>query len=230
MKVRFHGFKLTPKVSPPLNPWKGILPWMGSRLLFQDDKGIWYQLFHARNSSNGPHFGSPELLRERRQDGRVLLNALHAGNCAVVLERDVGCTNGLSSDVVRGILVKTKEGETEDGILAERKMHVYVANLYSYNALVQETLKRLALQIRDDELTAKLATITNEENAEYKEILEEIKKKMKEVMREAFQEDPNLMAAVARVHGANYEDQMWNWIINWFYNDNTGVKLPNDQV
>jgi hypothetical protein len=208
MKLRFHGFKLTPKVSPPLNPWRRGLPFTVTRLLFQDDKGTWYHLFRAKKASSDSELRSPEFMRETREDAQVMMNALHAGNCAVVLHGDVGYTNGLSSDVVRGILVKTKEGETEDGILAERKMHVYVANMYADHALVLEALKRLALRIRDDELTTKLATIADEESAEYKEILEEIKKKMKEAWREALQADSNLRIAVARGHGANFVDDM----------------------
>jgi hypothetical protein len=39
-----------------------------------------------------------------------------------------------------------------------------------------------------------------------------------------------LVTAVARANGANFQDNMWTWILNWFYNDNTAVKLPNDQV
>jgi hypothetical protein len=52
-----------------------------------------------------------------------------------------------------------------------------------------------------------LATIINEESAEYKEILKEIKK-IKEAMREALQADLNLVVALARVFRANYEEHI----------------------
>jgi hypothetical protein len=63
-------------------------------------------------------------------------------------------------------------------------------------------------------------------------MLEQVKKKMKRLIREAFQADPNLVTAVARVHGKNFlfEEDAFSWIANWFQNENVGIGLPKDQV
>jgi hypothetical protein len=67
--------------------------------------------------------------------------------------------------MAEGILVRISEGRTGDEIVAQREMHVCVSNLYAYDALFQQIYRSLALQIREDELTGKLASILDESGA-----------------------------------------------------------------
>ena len=202
-------------------------------MMFQDEEGTWYSI----TQSNSPSATAPdfyERMKEARErDGWPLSDAIQEGNCAVVLEKEMRQKNGQERDAFRGILVKINDsaGFEPGVIVAERKLHVLVATLYEQEAMVQETYKRLWMKTREDELTLELAGIKDQESSEYEEVLAKVKEYMKKVMKKALEDNQELLVAISRLYGEKFDaDALWIRMANWWEQENTGVKLPNDQV
>jgi hypothetical protein len=149
------------------------------------------------------------------------------------LEVEMRQQNGQERYAFRGILVKINDsaGSEPGVIVAERKLHVLVATLYEQEAMVQETYKRLWMKTREDELTSELAGIEDQQSSVYKEILGKVMKKMKKVMKEALEDDQELLVAMPRLYGEKFDAEvLWIRMANWWEQENTGVKIPKDKV
>jgi hypothetical protein len=69
IKVRFSGFKLSPRLPRILNPWKGTTSSGVRGLFFQDERGIWYIIFAFKGPNLSP-LNSPDRLKEDEEDNR----------------------------------------------------------------------------------------------------------------------------------------------------------------
>jgi hypothetical protein len=87
----------------------------------------------------------------------------------------------------------------------------------------------LAEKLRGDEITKLLANSDRESN-EYKKVLGDVKQRMKDLMKEAFDLQGGLKEAVRDIVGDGVEEYMWVTIAGWFANDNIGSWLADDQV
>jgi hypothetical protein len=233
LRVQFPGFKLRYNMKEEDNPFKGIYRPTETSVMFQDEEGTWYSI----TQSNSPWSTAPdyyERMKEARErDGWPLSDAIQEGNCAVVLEVEMRQQNGQERDAFRGILVKINDsaGSEPGVIVAERKLHVLVATLYEQEAMVQETYKRLWMKTREDELTSELAGIEDQQSSVYKEIWGKVMKKMKKVMKEALEDDQELLVAMPRLYGEKFDAEvLWIRMANWWEQENTGVKIPKDKV
>lgn len=230
LKVSFPGFRLSSSAKEK-DPFQGMIyrP-TETTVMFQDEEGTWYTIMRSDCPST-LDLGFYEQMRDsRKRDGWPLCDAIESGKCAVVLEKEIKTKNGQERDAFRGILVEVN-GEVDGIIVAERKFHVSVATLYEQGAMVQESYKRLWLQMKEGELTTKLCKIEDRESEECKEVLEEVIEKMKRVMKEALEADPKLLEALPRLYGKAFDpDVLWIRIANWWEQENTGIKLSSGQI
>ena len=233
LKVRFPGFKLNFHMKGDDSPFKQIYRPTETSVMFQDEEGTWYTI----TQSNSPMATAPDFYEQikeaRERDGWPLSDAIQGGNCAVVLGQEMTQKNGQERDAFRGILVRINDSaDSEPGVIvAEEKLHVLVATLYEQEAMVQETYKRLWIKVKEDELTAKLMGIKDQDSEECKEALAKVKDKMKKILKVALEADQELLAAIPRMYGKEFDtDALWMRMAYWWEQENTGVRLPDGQV
>jgi 3'-phosphoadenosine 5'-phosphosulfate sulfotransferase (PAPS reductase)/FAD synthetase len=87
-------------------------------------------------------------------------------------------------------------------------------------------------QLRDESVTRQLAAIEDEGSEEHKAMKEAMKQRMIDMIRKEDEENPEFRKAALKV--VDLEDwdmdMLWFCITYWFQNDNSGLKLPSDQI
>jgi hypothetical protein len=246
LRVRFSGFLLSPKKrhpDMPLHPWEGINRAVEDRVHFQDtESGQWYKLMDAFRSFRLSKWTAEELKTYDDKQDSPLCRAIQKDDWAVILNDSTAVSRArlTTTDTIIhfGALVKIIDSVVEPGcaepgyhvrLLTTFPTQVLVAALNEKELLILETTKRLAEKLRGDEITKLLANSDRESN-EYKKVLGDVKQRMKDLMKEAFDLQGGLKEAVRDIVGDGVEEYMWVTIAGWFANDNIGSWLADDQV
>jgi hypothetical protein len=233
LRVCYPGFLITPNVPDHRDVWDGLFRPTETVVDFQDDSGIWYHM-----SPNGYHDAQAPDYQEwvrnyKKEFGWRMSDTIRSGKCALICER-VGGDNQGQRDCFRGILAEVKTSEEKDGekvIAVNRIMHVLISALYAADVDLQKAYRDVAQRVREDEVTAELAKIQDKASAEYKTCLGRVEAKMQEFMEEMLAEKPELKEFLPKLYGAKYNvDRLWVRAANCWENENTAVKLGEEQV
>ena len=135
----------------------------------------------------------------------------------------------------------------KDGIAVETKMHIMATPLSPEEAYLYDTLSRLALELRADELTSRhLQLHAQLERTCYifsmdlgdrmkgdeifKASLRGLSDRMKEMVREVVKGDERFVRSVETYYGKSFLETIWVLIRDWFYHCYEGRRVREEQV
>jgi hypothetical protein len=138
------------------------------------------------------------------------------------------------------------QGET-DGIAVETERYILVSPLMPENGYIYDTIGKLAMQLRADELTdrhlelyEKLKTEVGnssetlqtkmQENIEFKASVDGLRAKMKVMTLQVIEEDGRFVESVKTYFGSSFLEDVWGLIQDWFNHDFLGRKLSDEQL
>jgi hypothetical protein len=137
----------------------------------------------------------------------------------------------------QGLLVSRKdhieasEEELEGGIVVEKCMRVDLAALYPADEVLQDTLERLAHELRCSEITRELTAIEDRESGQYKAKLEPLEQIMRTMVDEAMDSNSQFREAMKLRLAPEEIGNAWLDISSWFLESAyDGAMLDENQV
>jgi hypothetical protein len=240
LRVRFPGFLIRPNSRPEglkLHPWAGFKRINGYIIYFKGDNDRWYANHDGYRSRVINHQSNAECEEYDAKHLSPISDAIQRGTCAIVLENEL--PEERLNSITQGILVEMNE-DTENvhrtissssELVVQRVMPIVVSLLSKPTIIVQETIRRLAYQLRDDNITRQLAEIEDEESEEHKAMKKAVRQRMIDMIRQEVEENPGFRQAALKIGNAahlnvwdhDYTDRLWFYISYWFQNDTISV-------
>jgi hypothetical protein len=239
LKVRFPGYRLSlGKVNDgkPRHPWKGVTR-IEEKVIFcrEIDTMQWY--FFAEKEASL----TPDSVIDGGQDAHnsstkfPLNDLICGGECFII--RGMMFGNAVNEGIIASLVPASERGEvtgTLDGIPVRTRYHITFSEASPAQTILQNTIEILARELRNNELTDKLKNLNEQDvgeaDEEYVSTINALKEKMKDMMKGAIQQNPELGPAIDSIWGSKWRDLMWVCIGDWYYNDFKATKLPDDQI
>jgi hypothetical protein len=205
---------------------------------FEPNLGISWHDFKTRNID---HRSKAECQEYDATHLSPISDAIQRGACAIILEEELPSKS--HGNNTQGILVEMNE-DTENvhrtipsgsELVVKKVMPIVVSLLREPEIIMQETFQRLAYQLRDESIPQQLAAIEDEESEEHKAMKKAVKQRLIDMTRQEVEENPEFRKAALKVvyledWDQDYTDILWFCISFWFQSDNSGLKLPNNQI
>jgi hypothetical protein len=242
LRVQYPGYRIVKREEygdgRPSNPWPGMPRLSENWLQFRDiGTKRWHRIADNKLAVLSMGWTTEQQRHEYNKLGLFPLHDLADTHQSVLVMNPRETAN----EAVFATIISE-----EEGIIVRTERQVIVKELNEEEGYVFDVVERLALQLRGDEMTdhhlsmyRKLMDNHNGnddpgkaivENEQFQESLEALKKKMKELMTNAVQNDERLVAAINVFWGASFAEHLWVLIQDFFTHDLLGETLQNDQV
>jgi hypothetical protein len=136
-----------------------------------------------------------------------------------------------------GLLVSSKdhiEGSKEElagGIVVEKCMRVELVALYPVDEIIEDTLERLAHELRCSKITRELTAIEGRKSSQYQTKLESLEKVMSTMVDEALDSNSQFHEAMKLRFTPTAIGNAWQLISSWFLESAyDGAILDENQV
>jgi hypothetical protein len=207
-----------------------------STVFYRDvDTMEWYPVIDKEYIVNSRNWTREELQAHNEKNLFPLHDLMSKRDCYIIHGSAIRTGGG---EGIIASLIPPKETiagpKLLDGIPVRIQCHILFAPANPAQTKFQNTIKALAIKLRNDDLTDRLSNFnqrdTIEAKAEYDAILKSLKKKMKNMMRQAIVENEDLGAAIDSIHGGEMREMAWVFIGDWYYNDLKASRMPDDQI
>jgi hypothetical protein len=215
----------------PRHPWKGVARLPETNIYCRDiDTMQWYLIIDEEYAVR-----SKPWTNEARQAYNALnkfpMNDLISnGECFIV--QAAGGSEGILASLVPPH-ERAQTIEDLEGIPVKTRHHIIFKEATPAQAILQNALESLAQELRNDELTDKLLILEIQDTPkeeEHLDTLKALKDKMKDMMRKAIEQNPDLGPAIDSIWGSEWRDLVWVCIGDWYYHDFKASKMPADQI
>ena len=254
LKVRFPGYRLSVtkyRDGKPRHPWPGLKRIPEAYMPFREDEtGEWYVVHDKKFAYLSSTWRTDE---ERLEHNKLELFPLHDladSDRAMLIMGEVGKDLSLRDAL---LVVPAPGGETERrlegevGLVVRTERHIVLNPLTPENGYIHTTIRILAMQLRDDEMTEKhLELYKNlkeevetspealkakmQESEEFKDSIKGLREKMRTMTAEVLKKDERLVNAVKKYFGASFLEDIWVLIQDFFNHDYLGVKMDDEQL
>ena len=217
--VRFPGLILDaqPRLpGAPFHPWEGVYQPREDYLVFQNQTTKkWYQLADCH------HSWKTSTQAKQEQDGydkaadNPLCSTIHAGRCAII--RDVGSLYGVLVHILESDPNSPTPTSSAYRVRIQRRVMIWELN--ESQALVAITFRKIADRLMGEDVTLKLLRTSDHNNEEYENISQLVHKRNKELMKEAWDSNPEFAQAVVDFYSPHLNDDLCSYIPRWFSHD-----------
>ena len=168
----------------------------------------------------------------KRRKSTISLNCFH---CTVrVTERVVIILRStiLEGNITEGIiaLLADEDDARLSAVRVRTELHFLVVTVDPEEGYFHNTVEKLALRLRDSPMTDEHLMIKDHDSEEFKNSVKALKQEMRNIMRDAMDEDPRFAAAVDKAFGSHMRDHVWILIHDWLHHDIIGTRIPEDQA
>ncbi|MCJ1254060.1 hypothetical protein MMC24_001874 [Lignoscripta atroalba] len=208
------------------HPWEVFGKVRETFLLFMSNRGVRYKAYVNYNTLTPSTESEKE---DEQRECQYLKSLVREGSCAMILLREH--QNAFNQTMWDGIAVRVIES-TAGTHYVHLERHISVTEIPARENYLWSTTARLAQTLRQDPLTAKVASLMSDtESVAYKDATEALKLKMQHAASEAC-EDPALADAL-KAYAATDDPRLfgvyWRVVADWYSNDFVGSWLPDGQ-
>jgi hypothetical protein len=245
LRVQYSGYRIKiatedGKRKPQLLPGYPRLPEFN--LFFRDSEtGEWYRIFDKAYG----YLNQIWTDEERKAHHELGLFPLHdiaeSGDSGLLFNSSIGSISGIREALFGTIVINQSLESLEDGLAVRTGHVVEVALARPESAYMFDTLRRLAIDLRNDDLAEKhmeiytrlaedcrdspdLLKTATENSDEVKTSVKQIRDKMKRMVEEAAAEDDKFVKAVQDSGEVGLES-VWVWIYDFVAHDYVGQKI-----
>ena len=258
LSVRFPGFRISVnkyRDGRPRHPWPGLKRIPEAYLHIRNaETEEWFMLCDKKYA----YLSSKWTTEEERHDYNKLgLFPLHdvadSDKALVVLKAQMEGTT--LQEAIFAFPIMNKDGvmeslegeENESGIPVKTERHIMVNRLTPDDGYIYETISKLAMQLRDDQLTDKHLELhaqlkaevgedpealktKMEENEEFKDSVKGLREKMKVITAEIISKDERFVAAIKTYFGSSVLEDIWVLIQDFFNHDFMMTDVVEEQL
>lgn len=245
LKVQYQGQRISVvnyNDQKPRNPWPGVRRTKESGN--QDvATGRWYQIARKRDTYLQQRMTEDEYAQYTKDKGFPLHNLLDTNKMFLIIGK-------VSDQVSEGILASIapeQNIESDDGIAVIIMEHVSVGVLQSDSGYIYETIRNLALVLRNDEITDKHLHIYDQlvkraeasgadletqmkADDEFVASVKQLEQKMQDTIRELVNKDQRFVDAVRDYWTEKHLEYLWVAIGDYFHHNYTGNSTNPEQV
>jgi hypothetical protein len=247
LRVTYPGYRISIERyadDKPTNPWPGLPRISEAHAQFRDAQtGKWYYIADKKYASIARSWTDDTRRAEYNKLELFPLHDLANTGHALIL---------MDSSNADGILALPNSGtfkeDLEEGALHIRtERQILVSSFDSKDCYLTDTIRTLALRLRDDKLTDTHLDIYNRlhkesngsqevlddrmrEDEELRASCEALKQKAKDMITEVIAEDKMFVQAVLSSSGEPFLQKVWVVVVNYFRDPYIGTKLSSEQV
>ena len=238
LRVRFPGWRIEVRALVPglkLHPWRGVLrnPLEDMVYLKHEKTGRWLRAVDWKQSQKSQKLPEDQWTRWYQKD--PICRAIDKGNCALIRDNLTAISGGdafgwgLHSCLMVSLEDPEAAREPVDGELCvHKKRTLLVHSLSKPEAVVASGLQALAMRLATEKVTIALAAITNKRGKRYTAALDDVKRRMKEVMGDYLEENLDFAKAVDQTL-PGIRQSVWAAIPKFFSHNAYVVDLPDSQ-
>jgi hypothetical protein len=242
LKVKLPGCRLKPQpLVPelPLDPWEGFIPNEDEILLQDNVTGRWMRIIDWYRSTKIVAWTTEERMAYDNKVNKPLARSILTGKCALLYDQeqahDVGTRTCImvqvdELDEAQRVDPSLNLGEGESALMARGRRPVILSPLTEADERMKNTLKGLACRVAADKVTQDLIKIDRGDELARKDGLSALRKRMEEVMAEAWISDPELEQSVKDLIGDDMAEYMWNYLPKSFSCDIYMHEMPDGQI
>ncbi|RFU81906.1 het domain [Trichoderma arundinaceum] len=241
LKVILPGCRLIPQPLVPgisLHPWPGAInPTEDQIIIHQEESGQWYRIIDWYRSKKLASWTDDERSAFDREQNNPLCREIDSGKCVLIYDETSRADGTLVACMAqideihkdfKHASITTKELET--GIRVHRLRTVIMSLLSNEEIRMMTVFRELAMAVAIDQETSNLLMMEDRDGEEWKSCMVKVKNKMKEVVAEAWNSNPELTQAVKNTIGIDMEGFMWAFIPKIFSHDVFIDEMPSEQI
>lgn len=226
LKVTLPGYRLiATSIFPglPLHPWPEVIRPAEDQILVQNEEtGQWFRIIDCYRSKKLPTWTREKRLAYDRREEWPLCRAVHTGRCAILVDEKhamqdgtrAGCLSQVEEMSWRAMdtVGHTRASSQRVPLHARLNRSVVMSPLTEAESQMMKIVKHLAELVARDESTAaflKAQKRFKPGSTEWDTAEEEVRQKMKAVMREAWLAHPEVRQTMKDTVGEGLDDYAW---------------------
>jgi hypothetical protein len=241
LKVAFPGCRLVPfplAAGLSLHPWPGAInPAEDQILIHHGESGKWYRIVDWYRSRKLSSWTNDEKVAFDREQNDPLCREIDSGKCVLIYDDKSRANDTLMAcmalieDIPEDFEHSSvNSSELSTGIKVHRTRTVIMSLLRDEEVRMMETFRNLATIVAADHETSNLSAIQDHDSEEWKSCMSNIKTKMREVVADALNSNPELVETIKNTIGADVEEYMWAFIPKIFSHTITMQETSNEQI
>ncbi|KAG5973860.1 hypothetical protein E4U55_000231 [Claviceps digitariae] len=236
LKITLPGYRLIPaSILPglPLHPWPEVIKPSEDQILLQNEEtGQWFRIIDWYRAKKLPTWTRQESLAFDKREESPLCKAIDTGRCGILVDETlamedstrIGCLLQVE-EISRGETTTlvghtTVSNEPSIPLRARRDRSVIMSRLTVAERQMMSMIQHLAEVVAQNESTAAFLEVQKgfkPGSTEWKTAEEEVRQNMKQVMREAWLEHPDVLQQTMKdTVGEGMDDYAWVFIPKLF--------------
>ena len=250
LRVQYAGYRIkiaseTGEARPQL--WPGFPRLPEFHISFRvSDTGEWYRIFDQTYGLLNQTWTEEERKAHNKLELYPLHDIAETGDAGLLFNSSMNTMYGMHDALFGTIVTDHASASLEEGLAVRTGQTVIVSRAGSQNAYVYDTLRRLAINLRTDDLATKhkeiyrrvaeechgspdLLKTATENSKELQASIKHIREKMKRMVEEVAATDDKFVKAVEE-SGEAALDSVWVWLYDFVAHDYVGEKRGPEQV
>lgn len=241
LKVVFPGCRLVPLplvAGLSLHPWpEAINPSENQIITRHEESGKWYRIIDWYRSKKISSWTHEERTAFDKEQNNPLCREIDSGKCVLIYDEKsrvndmvIACM-ALIEDIPEDFEHSSIDlRELNAGLRVHRTRTVIMSLLSDEEVRMMTIFRDSASTIAAYQETSNLSAIKDRNSEEWKSCMSKIKTKMREVVAEAMNSNPELVETIKNTIGTDVEEYMWVFIPKIFSHTITMQETSSEQI
>ena len=249
IRVQYPGYriKIAKEIGGGPQIWPGFPRRPEFNIFFRDkDTGLWYCIYDKEYARLNNRWSDAEKVAYHKLGLFPLHDIAETDNSVLILNASIGKLHDLQEGVFGTVVAKQSSESPEEGIPVRTGQIIMLTLVRQQTEYMYDTLRRLAIDLRTDDLAQKHMAIYNslvreyhdfpdqlklsmEHSEDLKKSVEQLEDKMQRMVQDVAAKDAKFVEAV-QATGEGTIENIWCWIYDFVAYDYVGEKLGDQQV